>query len=155
MVSVPEQTLSCYEDDKLTKVYTISTAKNGVGEQLDSGCTPRGKHGVCDVIGLDEPENTVFVGRVPTGEIYNAELRAAGPDRDWILTRIIRLTGLEPGRNQGGTVDTYDRYIYVHGTPIESTLGEPGSKGCIRMRNQDVIGLADWVNLGTFVFIEG
>jgi len=155
IVSLPKQKLSCYAEDALIESYDISSGKNGIGEQMDSGCTPRGLHQICEVIGCDAEENTVFVGRVATGEVYNKALRQKYPDRDWILTRILRLKGLEPGFNQGGQVDSYDRYIYIHGTPNETKLCEPASKGCIRMGNQDIIRLANWVDVGTTVFIEG
>lgn len=155
LVSVPEQTLACYENSELLQRYAVSTAKNGVGELLGSECTPRGLHEVHEVIGYEHLENSVFVGRVWTGEIYTEALAHAHPTRDWILTRIVRLKGLEPGRNQGGKVDSLERFIYIHGTPDTTALGVPGSHGCIRMRNQDMIALADWVLVGTSVLIEG
>jgi len=131
----------------------ISTAKNGVGELHDSECTPRGEHVIAEKIGEGEPLNTVFVARRPTGQIYSKNLRAAEPNRDWILTRILWLAGCEAGRNQGGAVDTKTRYIYIHGAPGEVPMGEPGSRGCIRMRNEDLISLFDRVFVGTRVLI--
>ncbi len=154
-IAVGSQTLQCFENERCVKSYLVSTAKNGVGELTNSECTPRGTHGIHEIIGRDHAENSVFIGRQWTGEIYHTALSAAYPDRDWILTRIIWLKGLEPGRNQGGDVDTQRRYIYIHGTPDETALGIPGSHGCIRMRNQDVIALADWVTGSTSIFIEG
>ncbi|KTD49508.1 putative ErfK/YbiS/YcfS/YnhG protein [Legionella rubrilucens] len=144
----------CYEQDALWKTYTVSTGKNGLGERMGSECTPRGWHRIHSRIGLDAVENSVFVGREWTGEIYDASLATCYPGRDWILTRILQLDGLEPGRNQGGEVDSLKRYIYIHGTPDSTPLGIPGSRGCIRMRNKDMIEVADWVAVDTRVFIE-
>ena len=103
--------------------YPVSTGENGTGEQLDSGCTPRGRHSIAEMIGAGCAPNTVFVGRRATGEIYDPDLRLQFPERDWILTRIIWLRGEEPGFNQGGTVDTYRRYIYIHGAPDDMQMG--------------------------------
>jgi len=131
----------------------ISTARNGAGERMNSECTPRGRHVVRAKIGAGEPENTVFVSRRPTGEIYSPALRTAFPARDWILTRILWLSGLERGRNRLGDVDTMRRYVYIHGCPDEDAMGVPGSRGCIKMRNADVIRLFDLVPAGTPVNI--
>ena len=131
----------------------VSTAARGAGEEKDSFRTPRGAHVVRARIGAGAPLNTVFVGRRPTGEIYTPALGRTHPGRDWILTRILWLSGLEPGRNRLGDVDTMQRYIYIHGTPDEVTLGVPGSHGCIRMRNRDVVELFDRVPAGTEVRI--
>ena len=131
----------------------VSTAARGAGEDKDSFRTPRGAHVVRARIGAGAPLNAVFVGRRPTGEIYTPALGRAYPGRDWILTRILWLSGLEPGRNRLGDVDTMQRYIYIHGTPDEVTLGVPGSHGCIRMRNRDVVELFDRVPAGTKVRI--
>jgi lipoprotein-anchoring transpeptidase ErfK/SrfK len=125
-----------------------------MGEKMNSECTPRGWHKVHAAIGLDSPVNSVWVGRVWTGEIYNEELANQFPERDWILTRVIQLDGMEPGRNKDGDVDSLSRYIYIHGTPDSVVLGQPGSKGCIRMRNTDIIALAEWVTTETLVYIE-
>ena len=138
------------------RVYAVSTAANGAGEREGSFCTPRGHHRIRAKIGADQPENTVFIGRRPTGEIYSPELAAASPRRDWILTRILWLCGEEPGRNRLGEVDTMRRYIYIHGTPDSVVLGTPGSIGCIRMRNADIIEVFDRVPVGTKVeIVEG
>jgi len=131
----------------------VSTAARGAGEEKDSFRTPRGSHVVRARIGAGAPLNTVFVGRRPTGEIYTPALGRTYPGRDWILTRILWLSGLEPGRNRLGDVDTMQRHIYIHGTPDEVTLGVPGSHGCIRMRNRDVVELFDRVPAGTHVRI--
>ena len=148
IINLCDQTLQQLENDKLLHQYLISSALNGPGEQMDSECTPRGKHIIQEKIGGDAEVNAVFVGRKPTGEIYHSALKQAFPDRDWILTRILWLSGQEPSRNLGGPVDTHDRYIYIHGTPDEVEMGVPGSRGCIRMRNRDIIGLFDWVKIG-------
>jgi lipoprotein-anchoring transpeptidase ErfK/SrfK len=152
-VNISKQTLSLFEGDDVIKQYTISTAKNGPGEQMDSECTPRGKHLIREKIGADCEANTVFVGREPTGELYNPELREQFPDRDWILTRILWLSGCEAGKNKGGKVDSYDRYIYIHGGPDDLAMGVPGSRGCVRMRNDDMIELFDLVETETGVNI--
>lgn len=134
--------------------YSIATAKNGAGEQLGSNRTPRGRHIVRAKIGAGCPENTVFVGRRPTGEIYSAELKQKYPDRDWILTRILWLSGCEVGFNRLGSVDTMRRYIYIHSTPDSVPMGVPVSHGCILMRGPDMIELFDQVPVGTLVNIE-
>ncbi|WP_133129229.1 L,D-transpeptidase [Legionella yabuuchiae] len=154
VVDSKRQTMACYEDDRLWRSYLVSTGKNGMGELKNSYCTPRGWHRVHSIIGLRHAENSVFVAREWTGEIYSSELGQTYPDRDWILTRIIQLDGMEPGRNKGGEVDSLERYIYLHGTPDNTILGQPGSKGCIRMRNKDIIQLANWVQTDASVYIE-
>ncbi len=154
LIHTNTQTMDCYQDGELYKTYMISTGKNGVGEEEGSECTPRGWHAVYSVLGRHYPANTVFVSRQWTGEIYNPALRESYPNRDWILTRIIQLDGLEPGYNRGGNVDTLKRYVYIHGTPKESSLGKPGSRGCIRMANEDIIALAEWVSVGTRVCVQ-
>jgi hypothetical protein len=154
LVSIARQELILLRDDKLLKKYVVSTAANGAGERSGSLCTPRGRHVVRARIGAGCPEGTVFVARRPTGEVYRPGMREREPERDWILTRILWLSGCEPGRNRLGDVDTMRRYIYIHGTPDEVTLGTPGSHGCIRMANADVIELFDAVPVGTSVLIE-
>lgn len=134
--------------------FPVSTAIAGPGERLDSGCTPRGRHIVRAKIGAAAPPGAVFVGRRQTGEVYNEELAARFPRRDWILTRILWLSGTEVGRNRLGDVDTMRRYIYIHGTPEVEPMGVPGSHGCIRMRNDDVIILFDLTPAGTRVDIH-
>ncbi len=154
MILSDAQVLKCYENDTLKKIYPISTGKNGLGEQMGSECTPRGWHQIHRIIGLDNQINSVFVGRLWTGEIYTPELALQHPGRDWILTRILQLDGLELGRNKGGQVDSLERYIYIHGTPDTTPLGIPGSRGCIRMNNRDIIDLAVWVQVGTRICVE-
>ena len=132
----------------------VSTAANGAGEKNGSECTPRGWHVIHEKVGDGCDADTVFVGRQPTGEIYSRALSTQQPDRDWILTRILWLDGLEEGLNKSGDVDTLQRYIYIHGSPDEVRMGEPGSHGCIRMRNDDIISLYDLADVGTRVFIR-
>lgn len=134
--------------------YRVATAKNGPGEVFGSECTPRGKHIVRAKIGAGAPENAVFVGRRPTGEIYNADLKEQFPNRDWILTRILWLSGCEVGFNRLGKVDTMRRYIYIHSTPESVPMGIPASHGCILMRGPDIIELFDHVPVGTVVNIQ-
>lgn len=136
------------------KTYSVSTARNGAGEHNGSFCTPRGRHRIRAKIGNGQPLNTVFRGRRPIGEIYNPELARANPDRDWILTRILWLCGEQPGFNRLGAVDTMRRYIYIHGAPDSAVMGQPGSIGCIRMHNDDLIDLFGRVSVGTKVDIH-
>jgi len=138
---------------QLIRQYRISSAKNGTGQENGSFCTPLGKHIIRAKIGADQPINTVFIKRRPTGEIYSPEFAAQFPKRDWILTRILWLSGCEPGFNRLGTVDTMRRYIYIHGTPDSVEMGKPGSIGCIRMRNSDLLELFDRISVGAPVEI--
>lgn len=155
-ISIPEQVLRLINGDgMLLCEHGISTASNGAGELSGSYCTPRGRHIVRARIGAGQPLNAVFVRRRPTGEIYTPELARQYPGRDWILTRILWLSGCEVGTNRLGVVDTMRRYIYIHGTPDEVELGVPGSRGCVRMRNQDLLELFDKVAAGTAVEIFG
>jgi hypothetical protein len=140
VIDVPRQELR-YGD----KTYRVSTSKFGLGEKNGSFCTPRGAHIVRAKIGAGLPLGAVFVRRRPTGEVWTPELHARYPGRDWILTRILWLSGREPGRNRLGDVDTMRRYVYIHGTPDSSELGKPGSIGCVRMRNRDVAELFELV----------
>jgi len=153
-VSIPRQRLTVLDDEgRALQCYEISSSKNGVGEKKGSYCTPRGRHIVRAKIGAGQPINTVFVRRRPTGEIYTPALGERFPERDWILTRILWLSGCEPGFNRLGGVDTMQRFIYIHGTPDSVQLGKPGSIGCLRMRNADLVELFDLVGLGTPVDI--
>lgn len=144
-----------YQIDNGIKIrdYPISTARNGPGELLGSGCTPRGWHTIRAKIGAGLPCGAVLVGRRPTGEIYSDWLALHYPDRDWILSRILWLSGLEIGLNRLGNVDTFRRFIYIHGSPDHLIDGRPRSLGCIRMRNTDIIELFDRVTAGTRVYI--
>lgn len=153
-VSISKQKLDVFFEQHLQKSYSISTAKNGPGEEFGSGKTPRGQHIIRAKIGANYPVNTVFVGRRPTGEIYTPELKHQHPHRDWILTRIFWLSGLEKGKNRLYSVDTMRRFVYIHGVPDEVPMGVPGSKGCIRMRNHDIVELFDIVPYATIVHIQ-
>ena len=153
-ISISKQQLILFGEEDSIKQYSISTAKNGSGERKNSECTPRGEHIITEKIGQGAKENSVFVGRIETNELYNSKLRDFHPRRDWILTRILWLSGTEEGKNKGGDVDSHDRYIYIHGSPEDIEMGRPGSRGCIRMRNSDVIELFNLVNVGTRVTIS-
>jgi L,D-transpeptidase YbiS len=153
-IDIGTQQLDLYDDeDRLIRRYSISSARNGVGEENGSFRTPRGRHLVRAKIGAGQPINSVFVERRPTGEIYDAALAGKNPGRDWILTRILWLSGCEPGYNRLGRVDTMRRAIYIHGSPDTAEMGKPGSHGCIRMRNADIVELFDLVLPGTRVDI--
>lgn len=152
-IELSQQRLICSESGRTVKSYPVSTALKGPGELCGSGCTPRGKHRIRLKIGEGCDENTVFVARRPTGERFSRQLAASVPQRDWILTRILWLTGIEKGKNRGGDVDTLRRFIYIHGTPEDQPMGEAYSHGCIRMRNRDLIDLFDRVENGTLVEI--
>lgn len=154
-VSIADQTLTLFDDnDAVMKRYSVSTAAKGAGEQMGSYQTPRGLHRIRARIGDGLPLGAVLRGRRPTGEICTPELMAAQPGKDWILTRILWLCGEKPGFNRGGEVDTMRRYVYIHGTPDDTALGVPGSHGCIRMRNSDLVELFDRVPVGTPVLIR-
>ena len=153
-INITEQKLRLINNNKTIKEFFIASAKNGIGQLFGSECTPLGHHIIRAKIGDNCPINTVFVARRPTGEIYSPELRKSFPNRDWILTRILWLSGLEPGFNRLGKVDTMRRYIYIHGCPDEDEMGVPSSHGCIKMRNTDVIELFDLVDTGVKVLIE-
>jgi len=153
-ISLAAQQLRLERDGRPWKVYSVSTSKHGAGEVEGSLQTPRGRHVIRAKIGAGAPLNSVFRGRRQTGEIYTPELKAQFPDRDWILTRILWLSGTEVGRNRLGNVDTMRRYIYIHGMPDSEPLGVPGSIGCVRMRNGDLVELFDLVPAGTGVDIS-
>ncbi len=152
-ISLAAQRLSLLEDNRIVANWPVSTAAKGAGEQNGSEQTPRGRHIIRAKIGAGAPQSAVFVGRRPTGEICTPEAFAAQPERDWILTRILWLSGMEPGRNRLGMVDTMRRYIYIHGCPDTVSLATPGSHGCIRMRNAHIVELFDRVSAGTPVDI--
>ena len=154
-ISIERQRLDLFDDKgKLLKRYSVSSAKNGVGELNGSFCTPRGRHIIRARIGAGQPFNTVFVERRPTGEVYSPELGRNFPGRDWILTRILWLSGCERGYNRMGHVDTMRRAIYIHGSPDTADMGKPGSRGCIRMHNRDIVELFDLVPVRTPVDIR-
>ncbi|MCK6396685.1 L,D-transpeptidase [Zoogloea sp.] len=153
-IHIPTQTLELIGDDgACIRRYLVSTAKNGPGEQTGSHRTPRGRHVVRARIGAGQPIGAAFRGRRPTGEVWTPEVGAQMPERDWILTRILWLSGKEPGVNRLGDVDTMRRYIYIHGTPDTEPMGVPLSIGCVRMRNRAVAELSALVPAGTPVEI--
>lgn len=152
-IDVERQSLRLITGGRVVGHWPVSTAARGVGERMGSECTPRGLHRVRLKIGAGCESGTVFVGRRTTGERYSAELAARCPGRDWILTRILWLSGCEPGRNRGGDRDTLRRFIYIHGCPDSEPIGRPASHGCIRMRNADLIALFDRVDNGCAVDI--
>jgi L,D-transpeptidase YbiS len=153
-IDIGKQELMVIDNGLQLRRYSVSTAKNGAGEKNGSFCTPRGRHIVRAKIGAGQPPNAVFVRRRPTGEVWSPELHARYPGRDWILTRILWLSGCEAGRNRLGEVDTMRRYIYLHGSPESAEMGRPGSIGCVRMRNPDIIDLFDLVPPYTAVEIK-
>ncbi len=153
-INISKQQLTLLQGEDVVASYTVSTAKNGVGQLNGSECTPSGWHSIRAKIGVDAKENAVFVGRRESGEIFNEELRQQNPERDWILTRILWLSGLERGKNRGGEVDTMRRYIYIHGCPDSDSFSTPSSHGCVKMRNKDIIDLFNHVDAGIRIFIH-
>jgi len=153
-IDISRQWLTLQQGGTVRFEAAVSTAHNGPGEVMDSECTPRGWHCIRAKIGSGQPQNTVFVARRPSGEIYTADLRRQHPDRDWILTRILWLSGMERGLNRLGDRDSMRRYIYIHGTPDDEAVGVAASKGCIRMRNEDILQLFELVEVGTQVYLH-
>ncbi len=153
VINVHRKILQCISNNEMLQEYSVSTAKKGVGEQAGSECTPRGRHIIRAKIGAQAKINSVFVGRRLTGEIFSEDLRQRYPQRDWILTRILWLSGLDVGKNRLGKVDTMRRYIYIHGCPDSDAMGQASSHGCIKMRNSDLVELFDKVSVGTNVTI--
>ena len=153
-ISIGKQEISLFIKGVIDKTYPVSTAKNGAGELMGSECTPTGWHKIRAKIGDTQVLNTVFIGRRPTGEVYDPDLMDEYPQRDWVLSRILWLGGLEPGKNRYGKVDSTWRYIYIHGCPDELMRGKPESHGCIRMKNADVVDLFNRVDVGLKVLIK-
>lgn len=153
-ISLADQALYAFRAGALKLRLPVSTAANGPGERNGSGCTPRGLHRVRARIGDGLPAGAVLRGRRWTGEVWDPELHARYPGRDWILSRILWLSGCEPGVNRLGEVDTFRRYIYLHGTPDSEPMGVPRSHGCIRLRNADLIDLFPRVPAGCRVRID-
>ena len=151
VISLTRQALQVSRAGRVEREFLVSTSRYGPGEQSGSLCTPRGRHLVRARIGSGLPSGAVLRGRRPTGEVFSRELDRVEPGRDWILSRILWLSGLEPGRNRLGDVDSMRRYIYIHGTPDREPMGVPFSHGCIRMRNTEVCELFDMVTAGTLV----
>jgi L,D-transpeptidase YbiS len=147
-VNISRQTVSLFENNKFVKMYPCSTSRFGIGEIKDSNCTPRGLHCIAEKIGGGEPPGTVFKERQIVGHTSQPEYANAK-----ITTRIMWLEGLEPGFNQGGDVDTHERYIYIHGTGDQESIGAPASHGCIHLADADLVSLFDLLPSGTLVWI--
>ena len=154
-IKVSEQKLYLLnEAGAVEREYPVSTSKYGVGSENGSEKTPLGLHRIKDKVGGAMPVNMVLVGREPKGLLEDCIRDGVELPDDVITSRIMWLEGMEPGRNQGGHVDTYNRYIYIHGTSEEDKIGTPASIGCIRMLNDDVVELYRLVDKGTEVLIE-
>lgn len=153
-VNIPTQKMVLMDKTRVLETFLVSTALKGPGNEKDSGKTPTGRHIIRAKIGQGAPLGAVFVGRRPTQEIYTPTLAAQHPERDWILTRILWLSGCEKNKNRLGNFDTMQRYIYIHGCPDTEPMGVPKSHGCIRMRNCDIVRLFESVPVGTQVLIE-
>ena len=153
-ISIGHQQLALYTHECLVQSWPVSTARNGTGNQNNSFKTPAGVHRISEMIGDGVEPGTVFKGRVATGQRTNPDTRSSATDEDLITSRILWLEGMEPGINQGGEVDSHERYIYIHGTADEARIGQPVSHGCIRMTNADVVALFDQVKPGTLVVIQ-
>ena len=154
-ISIAHQTLDVFDENaKCLRTYSVSTASRGAGEINGSFCTPLGKHIIRAKIGDNLPAKTVFIARRPQTELYSEALEALYPGRDWVMARILWLSGCEVGFNRLGNVDTMRRYVYIHGCPDRTPMGTPGSHGCIRMRNADIIELYDLIPVYTQVLIS-
>ncbi|KAA0013672.1 L,D-transpeptidase [Billgrantia pellis] len=153
-VDIARQRLVHWQGGRMLAEWPASTALAGPGQGEGSGGTPLGWHYVRAAIGANQPFGAVFRGRRPTGEVYSPALAAAHPERDWILTRILWLCGLERGFNRGGDVDSQRRYIYFHGTPPDQPMGEPRSHGCIRLRDEALLELFALAPPGTPVWLH-
>ena len=150
-VNSSNQTLYLFKDDSLIFESKISTSKYGMGCTINSLKTPTGLHSVSSMIGKGLPAGTLLKNRRPTKKVIK---KNPLDNSDYITSRILRLNGLEEGKNKGGYLDSYNRYIYIHGTPHYNTLGSRQSQGCIRMSDRDVIKLFDLVDQKTLVLID-
>jgi len=153
-IDISQQRLYLKQNDDLIKSYPISSSKYGEGSTENSNMTPLGLHVIKEKIGTDVPINTLFISRINTKRTVNIENSRNKTKDDHITSRILWLDGLEEGKNKGQGVDSYSRYIYIHGTHEEGLIGEKASHGCIRMLNNDVIDLYNYVNIGTEVYIS-
>jgi hypothetical protein len=153
IVSIRMQTMALIENDRIVQIFAVSTSKNPPSCVADSYGTPTGLHAIADKIGAEAPEGMVFKGRVPTGQLYG-EVSAEEAKRSLITSRILRLRGHEPGKNSGAGCDTYDRYVYIHGTNHEELIGQPASAGCVQLRNSEMIELFDRMEAGDLVWIR-
>lgn len=154
LVDTSKQCLYLINADILQSSYPISTSKYGLGEEQDSYKTPQGAHVIAQKVGDDCERNEILRAREPTGECAEIISQAASSQQDLVLTRILWLKGLEPGKNSGEGMDSFQRYIYIHGTQEEGLIGTPASHGCVRMLNDDVIELYANVEEDTFVYIN-
>lgn len=153
-IDISQQRLYLKQNDDLIKSYPISSSKYGEGSTENSNMTPLGLHVIKEKIGTDVPINTLFISRINTKRTVSIENSRNKTKDDHITSRILWLDGLEEGKNKGKGVDSYSRYIYIHGTHEEGLIGEKASHGCIRMLNNDVIDLYNYVNIGTKVYIS-
>ncbi|MCK5823879.1 MAG: L,D-transpeptidase [Ichthyobacteriaceae bacterium] len=153
IVNVDKQELYLLKGTDTLNVYKVSTATNGIGNKSGSNKTPLGKHSVISRVGEGKPIGATFVGRQFTGKISEIITDSIDVADDLVLSRIMRLQGLEEGVNKGSGIDSYKRYIYIHGTNEEGLIGKPASHGCIRMFNNDVIDLFNKTEIGTQVNI--
>ena len=153
-IDISEQRLYLYEDSTLIRSYPISSSYFGEGEIENSYKTPLGKHAIEQMIGQNSPKNTIYVNRESYSQIADIVSEAIDNEEDYITSRVMWLTGLEPGFNQGGNRDSFNRFIYIHGTHEEGLIGKKASHGCIRMLNHDVIELFDLLGKGTKVNIR-
>ncbi len=154
-VSLGLQRLYLYAGRQLSGGYPVSSSRHGVGAREGTYKTPLGVHRIVEKIGAGSPRGTIFVGRRDTQRIAEviADPQRCGGGGDLITTRILRLEGLEAGVNRGAGIDSLDRYIYIHGTPEEGRLGQPFSKGCIRMANPEIEALCERVPQSALVLI--
>ncbi len=143
-----------FVENELRRTFVISGAEKGAGNRSGTNQTPLGVHVVCEKYGDDLPEGAVLSSRKFTGEIATIYSGSESDGQDLITSRLLRLRGLEPGINQGEGIDSYERYIYIHGTSEEGRLGTPASHGCIRMYNSEIISLYPDIPLGTHVIIQ-
>lgn len=148
-VNIADQTAALYTDGKFIKTFSCSTSKFGIGELKNSRCTPRGLHRIAEKIGDGEPAGTIFKSREIVGTVAELGVKAGR-----ITTRIMWLDGLEPGFNQGGDVDTHERFVYIHGTGDQTSVGRPDSHGCIHLMDEDLIAMFDLLPSGTLVWIS-
>src|SRR3984957_13235226 len=148
VISVADQTVSLFEQNNFVKKFSCSTSRFGIGQVEGSNQTPLGLHRIAEKIGDGEPPGTVFKSREVVGHVSDIGITSAR-----ITTRILWLEGLEPGFNQGGNVDSHDRYIYIHGTGDQTSIGRPDSSGCIHLADTDLIALFDLLPSGTLVWM--
>ncbi len=153
VVDPDSQRLFLVRNNRIEATYPVSTSLNGLGNQDGSYQTPTGAHRICEKYGENSPIGTIFRARKDTDRIAHIYTDNTDSPEDYVTTRILRLEGMEPGVNKGKGIDSYHRFIYIHGTPEEGLIGTPASHGCIRMKNADVIALFDAIPIGTLVEI--